>query len=208
MEEVANLLQSMVQSFGFWGAVAVIVIMVITQLVKWPLKSKAEKWADAAKIDKKAVTVWFVFIPIVISLIVTFVFYSWRSLDWKFSEFSWSSYFSIASVFSSVSVALYETIDAFVKAKLAKEKKAIASASGSTEVEALTATEISKAYAKVKETAKAEKKAAKAVAAKEKKAKEIKELEAKLALLKGEGSKTVSSDGKAASAETAVVKIN
>ena len=186
MEEVAKLLQSVVQSYGFWGAVAVIVISVVTQLVKWPLKNKAEEWADKAKIDKKAVTVWFVFIPIVVSLIVTFVFYSWRMVKWDFAQFSWATYFSIASVFSALSIALYEAVDAFVKAKLAKEKKAIAEATGSAEVEALSPAQITDAYSKLKATAKASKKLAKENAKKEKKAKEIADLKAQLAKLEKE----------------------
>lgn len=193
MEEVAKLLQSVVQSYGFWGAVAVIVIMIVTQLVKWPLKKKAEEWAEKANIDKKAVTVWFVFIPVLVSLIVTFVFYSWRGVGWDYSQFSWASYFSQASVLSSVSVALYEAIDACVKAKLAKEKKAIAQASGSAEVESLSASQIVSAYSKVKASSKAAKKAAKENAKVVAKAKKIESLKAELAELESNGSEKATS---------------
>jgi hypothetical protein len=210
MEEVAKLLQSVVESYGFWGAIAVIVIMVATQLIKWPLKKKAEAWAGEAKVDKKAITAWFVFIPIVCSLIVTFIFYAWRSLSWDFSKFSWSSYFSISSVLASVSVALYEAIDAFVKAKLAKEKKAIAEATGSKEVETLSASQISKAYSDVKAATKLAKKQAKEVAEKKEKAKKIEELESELAKLKSDESSTVvvASATKAEAVQSSVVKIN
>jgi hypothetical protein len=195
MDNIVQTLSDISSSYGFWGCVAVIVIMAASQGIKIPLKNWAESWSAKAGVDKKAITAYFVFIPVAVSLAVSLVLYLWRSLGWDVSQFDWGFYLGLSSVLSAASVSLYEAIDGFVKMKLAKEQKALSVATGSAEVAAMKPAEVAKAYSTYKATVRAAKKEAKAKAKAERaeaaKAEEAKSVEqeieaeeAKLAALK------------------------
>ncbi len=174
MEQTIKILEDVTKSFGFVGAVCVILILAISQIIKIPLKNKADEWSSATGIDKKVITCWFVFIPIIISLIVTFIFYSWRIINWNYEKFSWGGYISQAGVFSAISTTLYEAIDAFIKAKLAKEAKRLGVETSQTNL-----SKIRVAYSKMKKEEKNQKKALKAKAKEEAKAKKLAEVKFK-----------------------------
>lgn len=124
MEEVAKFLEEVMRSFGFWGVINVLIISIIAQLVKIPLKKYAEKWSHQNKTEKSVITKYFAFLPYVFSLIATFIFYSWKELGWDMESFSWTTYLSEVVTFGSLAVALYEIISLVKKSIVAKAANA------------------------------------------------------------------------------------
>lgn len=176
MEEISEFFKSVMSSYGFWGCAVVIIVTIIAQLVKKPLKNIMEKQASKTGTDKKVLTCWLSFLPLAISLIVTFVFYSWRELNWCYSSFSWYKYLSEASVFAGLSTALYELIDAFVKAQISKAITAI----GDEYTKEMTASEVLSKYKDIKKATKQAEKEAKVETQKAELESQIKELQDKL----------------------------
>lgn len=113
MEQFIEFFTNIMNTYGFWGCIIVIIVSILSQLVKLPLKKIiTKKYGD----NKKIITCWFSFLPIILSLGITFVFYSWRDLNWQFELFNWSTYITHSVVYGGLSTALYEMIDGFVKA--------------------------------------------------------------------------------------------
>ena len=65
-------------SYGFYGIIIIIGVLICTQLTKWPIKKWAESYALENKLDvengKKIVTRWLMIVPYVYSFIFTFIY--------------------------------------------------------------------------------------------------------------------------------------
>lgn len=176
MEQISKFFQDIMSSYGFWGCVVVVIVTIISQFIKLPLKKIIENHTNKMGTDKKVLTCWLSFLPLVVSLIVTFVFYSWRMIKWDFSLFVWYEYFSEVAVFAGLSTALYELIDGFAKAQVSKAISAI----GDDYLKGMTASEVMQKYRELKQTQKEEKKEAKVEEKKNELQTQIKELQNKL----------------------------
>lgn len=122
MEEIANILQNVMASYGFWGCVFVVCILIASQLIKWPLKKIAIKFTETKGKDKVSITAWFYFLPVALSFVFTFVFYSWKYIGWNMESFDWGKYFSLVTALASIAEALYSGIEIFWKKWLAYYK--------------------------------------------------------------------------------------
>lgn len=115
MNDLVNTLEAILQSKGFAYSLAVLLTVIITELVKKPLKRKATEKATAEKIPKEQLTFWLMFIPMGLSLVFTFIYYSWIDCGWDFSTFSYAGYFSEASAFYVASEGLYVVFENIIK---------------------------------------------------------------------------------------------
>jgi hypothetical protein len=164
MQELLNIVTNLVKTYGYWVAIDIGVVAVATELIKIPLKSKIEAWAVSTHNDKAALTCWLMFLPMAVALVVNFVFYAWRTCQWHFASWDIKEYSASTVTVYGASVALYESVSVWAKKVLSGQKKAIAAATGSKEVDALTLTQIRAAYKAVKAESKAKAKQAKAEA--------------------------------------------
>lgn len=165
MEEVARFFEGVMRSFGFWGCVIVLIVTIAAELIKIPLKELAEKWSKENKTEKSVITKYFAFLPYVLSLIATFIFYSWKELGWNMEEFSWTTYFSEVITFGSLAVALYEILSLVKKSIVAKAANATGLDTSTT-----STSDIMAAYNQLKNAKKTAKRAESNVADKKSKA--------------------------------------
>lgn len=115
MNDFINTLQSVLESKGFIYSVAVLLTVIITEIVKKPLKRKI--LFATAKENKPANTLTFYlsFIPLGIGVVFIFIYYSWIDISWNFSSFSYASFFSELGTFYAMSQGVYIMLENVVK---------------------------------------------------------------------------------------------
>lgn len=148
-------------TYGFYGLVIIIAVMICTQLTKWPIKKWAESYALENKLDvdngKKIVTRWLMIVPFVYSFIFTFIYVLGHDFSWNVEAVNWFTVAQYTIAYATIAIAVFEAVKAFVTGN--KEK----SFSLGTDEEAVQKRLEEKAEKKkAKEEAKAEKKKAKA----------------------------------------------
>jgi hypothetical protein len=190
MNDIVNYISNLIATIGWYNFLAVVVVFALTEAVKYPLKDKMEQLAAKTNQDKAVYTAYLVFLPMVVSAVVGLLWYMWRTCRWNPSKFLGKEWVIYCGVLYGQALGFYEFVSVWVKKVLSKEKKAIAAATGSKEVDALSLTQIRVAYKAVKaadKQAKAKQKAeAKAKAEQEAKANEAKQKADKIAELEKE----------------------
>lgn len=149
-------------SYGFYGIIIIIGVLICTQLTKWPIKKWAEGYALENNLDvengKKIVTRWLMIVPYVYSFIFTFIYVLGHDFAWNVEAVNWFTVAQYTIAYATIAIAIFEAVKAFVTGN--KEKT---TSLGGTDTEAVQKRiEEKEAKKKAKEEAKAEKAKAKA----------------------------------------------
>jgi uncharacterized membrane protein len=171
MQELIEVCKRLIETLGWYGFLAAFLVFLITEVSKYPIKDRMEKIAAKAGKDKASFTAYLVFLPMLVALAVGFMFYLWRTCGWDFHLFDGKAYLTFCGVIYGSAVGLYEFISVWYKKILSDEKKAIAKATGSAQVDTLSISQIRSAYKAVKAADKQAKAQAKAHAKAEAEAK-------------------------------------
>lgn len=198
--------------YGLGGVIAAVVVVVITGLLKSPLKKAMVSKAEEKGVDKEIFTLWLAFIPIILSVVGAMVNVSFVN-GWAnpfLGGFDWKATLIEAIAIWGVSVAFYENGSLFLKAFGGVKSNSSSSSSSSSATvtvasEATTSTTESKAVTKAKATV--EKLSNKLVAAQDKLvAKQTEEKEKTAAKLEAEAEAKRVALEKAAAKEAAKLK--
>lgn len=117
-------IKSLIVDYGIINVVIMALTILITNLIKKPIKDKANKLTDAAKtllgvdLDKSVITSNIVYIPIGISFILYFI-YTIITENFVFANLDWASIVSNSLVYGMLSVSLFE----IAKSKLKSYKE-------------------------------------------------------------------------------------
>lgn len=187
-------------NYGIGGLIIIAVAFGLTQLIKVPIKKKAEAWAEKNGVDKSVITKWLFILPFVLAFIGSII-NVWALGGWGryvlSPEFDWTAVITETLACSGLAGSIFGIASDFQKASTSKkiaelttENSKVAEARVTIASETATASEKAKAE---KEAAKAklraDKLAKKQADLKAKQEAEVKKLEAQIAKLKGTDSK-------------------
>lgn len=156
-------------SYGWSSIVVAIITIILTGLVKSPIKSKMIERATKLGIDKKVFTAWLAFIPLVIAFIGSIVNIGLINGFKTSSSDYWVSVLTETFAVWSISVAFYENGVNFLKAVIGKTQTPSSSENKTLVAPKKKLTKVEKLQAKIdsinaKEQAKKEKEAEEAQA--------------------------------------------
>lgn len=187
MDQFTDALQSILNSKGFLYSLMVLLIVVLTEVIKSPVKKRIEAYAKETSKPKQKLTFYFALLPLALAVIFVFIYYSWKNIGWDYSKFSYAGYFAEVGTFYVASEGLYVIVETIVK----KIKSGVVSSIG--DPTGLSFFEVVKKYNKAQKDEKAQAKVRKAEARNrrisEAKAKRIEELKRELEGLQTEEEK-------------------
>ncbi len=183
-------------NYGIGGLIIIVFAFGLTQLIKIPIKKKAEAWAEKNGVDKSVITKWLFILPFVLAFIGSII-NVWALGGWGryilSPKFDWTTVITETLACSGLAGSIFGIASDFQKADISKKIAELTTENSKVaEARATIASETASASQK----AKAEKEAAKAKLRADKLAKkqeelkakqdaEVKKLEAQIAKLKG-----------------------
>lgn len=187
-------------NYGIGGLIIIVFAFGLTQLIKIPIKKKAEAWAEKNGVDKSVITKWLFILPFVLAFIGSII-NVWALGGWGryilSPKFDWTTVITETLACSGLAGSIFGIASDFQKADISKKIAELTTENSKVaEARATIASETASASQK----AKAEKEAAKAKLRADKLAKkqeelkakqdaEVKKLEAQIAKLKGTDTK-------------------
>lgn len=171
-EAMADKIADFFTKYGFYGALIVILVIVLTALVKWPIKKAAVKWAvkkDLGEKGKKKITQWLSLVPFVFSFIFSLLLVLWQQCSWNIQVIDWYEVAGYCVTYGTAAIATFDVVKGFAEGFAARSNKATESVS-SVEHEVVEEPEVVISDEE-KEKAKAEEKAKKLADKEAKKAK-------------------------------------
>lgn len=122
--------------WGFWQLLSIMVIVLLTMILKQPIKKAAERYQERTGVDKSVITWVISIIPFVLGFGAAFIL-ELVSLSWDVNLVDWASVTKQASVLSTAAMGLFEMIkkwaEAFTAKKIAAAVEKIATASAKPE---------------------------------------------------------------------------
>lgn len=116
-EAMAEKIGNFFSTYGLAGSVIIILVMVLTQLLKWPIKKAAIKWAEKNGLpeeSKKRITQWVALIPFVLSFLFSFLYVIWFQAHWDVNAIDWFDVGKFTVSYASVAIATFDIIKGFV----------------------------------------------------------------------------------------------
>jgi len=111
-------------NYGLGGLIIAIITIILTGLIKSPIKKKLEEKAEKIGLDKSVYTKWLSFLPLVIAFIGCIINVSacnnWAN-PFITGAFDWKICLSETVAVWGLSVAFYETGDNFLKSIISKK---------------------------------------------------------------------------------------
>lgn len=111
--------------YYIWEIVIMLIALGLTMLIKLPIKNKAVKLEEKYGVDKSILTWTIAFIPYVLTAIMVFVLY-WYKSNWalKFDSLEWSQMISEIGIIGSGAIGIYEAVKKIIQgSKAIAEKK-------------------------------------------------------------------------------------
>lgn len=178
--------------YGIGGLLIIVIAFGLTQIIKAPIKKKAEAWANKNGVDKSVITKWLFVLPFVLAFIGSII-NVWALGGWGryvlSPEFDWTAVITETLACSGLAGSIFGIATDFQKASTSKkiaelttENSKVAEARATIASETATAADKAKAE---KEAIKSDKLAKKQEELKAKQDAEVKKLEAQNAKLKG-----------------------
>jgi len=121
-----NWIKSLITEYGGINVLIMALTIILTNLIKKPIKNKADKITEFAKtilgveLDKSAITSNIVFIPIGIAFILYFG-YTVIITRFDFTIIEWSALLSNSLVYGMLSVSLFDIVKAKLNAYKSKD---------------------------------------------------------------------------------------
>lgn len=182
--------------YGIGGLLIIVIAFGLTQIIKAPIKKKAEAWANKNGVDKSVITKWLFVLPFVLAFIGSII-NVWALGGWGryvlSPEFDWTAVITETLSCSGLAGSIFGIATDFQKASTSKkiaelttENSKVAEARATIASETATAADKAKAEKEaIKSKLRAEKLAKKQEELKAKQDAEVKKLEAQIAKLKG-----------------------
>lgn len=182
--------------YGIGGLLIIVIAFGLTQIIKAPIKKKAEAWANKNGVDKSVITKWLFVLPFVLAFIGSII-NVWALGGWGryvlSPEFDWTAVITETLACSGLAGSIFGIATDFQKASTSKkiaelttENSKVAEARATIASETATAADKAKAEKEaIKSKLRADKLAKKQEKLKAKQDAEVKKLEAQIAKLKG-----------------------
>lgn len=182
--------------YGIGGLLIIVIAFGLTQIIKAPIKKKAEAWANKNGVDKSVITKWLFVLPFVLAFIGSII-NVWALGGWGryvlSPEFDWTTVITETLACSGLAGSIFGIATDFQKASTSKkiaelttENSKVAEARATIASETATAADKAKAEKEaIKSKLRADKLAKKQEELKAKQDAEVKKLEAQIAKLKG-----------------------
>lgn len=182
--------------YGIGGLLIIVIAFGLTQIIKAPIKKKAEAWANKNGVDKSVITKWLFVLPFVLAFIGSII-NVWALGGWGryvlSPEFGWTAVITETLACSGLAGSIFGIATDFQKASTSKkiaelttENSKVAEARATIASETATAADKAKAEKEaIKSKLRADKLAKKQEELKAKQDAEVKKLEAQIAKLKG-----------------------
>lgn len=182
--------------YGIGGLLIIVIAFGLTQIIKAPIKKKAEAWANKNGVDKSVITKWLFVLPFVLAFIGSII-NVWALGGWGryvlSLEFDWTAVITETLACSGLAGSIFGIATDFQKASTSKkiaelttENSKVAEARATIASETATAADKAKAEKEaIKSKLRADKLAKKQEELKAKQDAEVKKLEAQIAKLKG-----------------------
>ena len=113
-------------TYGLAGSVIIILVIILTQLLKLPIKKAAVKWAEANGYDetgKKRITQWVALIPFVLAFIFSFFYVVWFQAKWNVDAIDWFDVGKYTVSYATVAIAAFDVVKGFVEAYALKKNQ-------------------------------------------------------------------------------------
>lgn len=182
--------------YGIGGLLIIVIAFGLTQIIKAPIKKKAEAWANKNGVDKSVITKWLFVLPFVLAFIGSII-NVWALGGWGryilSPKFDWTAVIAETLACSGLAGSIFGIATDFQKASTSKkiaelttENSKVAEARATIASETATAADKAKAEKEaIKSKLRAEKLAKKQAELKAKQDAEVAKLEAQIAKLKG-----------------------
>lgn len=183
-------------NYGIGGLIIIVFAFGLTQLIKIPIKKKAEAWAEKNGVDKSVITKWLFILPFVLAFIGSII-NVWALGGWGryilSPKFDWTTVITETLACSGLAGSIFGIASDFQKADISKkiaelttENSKVAEARATIASETASASQKAKAEKEAAKTKlRADKLAKKQEELKAKQDAEVKKLEAQIAKLKG-----------------------
>ncbi len=123
MNEDINIIIDFFSRFYVWELLIIVIAILLTQLIKIPIKLKAEKLEEKYKVDKSMLTQITIILPYTLCAIMVF-FLSWYKSGWTLDTLDWRAIILEIAALGSGSIGIYELFKKIIKgASAIKEKK-------------------------------------------------------------------------------------
>ena len=123
--ETLKTITEFLSKYYIWEIVIMLLALGLTMAIKIPIKKQAVKLEEKYGVDKSILTWTIAFIPYILTAIMVFVLY-WYKSNWalKFDSLEWSSMLSEIGIIGSGAIGIYEAVKKLVQgSKAIKEKK-------------------------------------------------------------------------------------
>lgn len=112
-----------ISKYGLGDAIVIVAIIILTWIIKGPIKKAGLRYAEKYSVDKSAVTWVISLIPYALALIAAFVISLWEN-KWDISKVDWATVVKQMAVLAGASQGVYETINVTWKGAQARKEKA------------------------------------------------------------------------------------
>lgn len=108
-------------NYSFLEICLFLCVILLTELVKWPIKVAAEKYEEKTGISKSRITWVLPFLPFIFCVIYSII-YNGIQCGWDTDVMSWLDIIKQAIILSTTTIGFYEVGKKFVEAIIAKDK--------------------------------------------------------------------------------------
>lgn len=119
-ENIIQAISSFLSKWGFWQLVAIVSIVVLTLIVKIPIKKGAEKYQAKTGVDKSAITWVITLIPFVFAFVAALLL-DLLTKSWDVDLIDWAEVVKQCSVLGTASIGLFEAVKKYGEAFAAKK---------------------------------------------------------------------------------------
>ena len=114
--EIAEILSE----WGFWQLLAITMIILLTAILKIPIKRAAIKYQEQTGIDKSVITWVISILPFIFAFGVSLVLELW-SLNWNPDNIKWAEVIKQTSMLGTASMGAFELVKKYAQAATAKD---------------------------------------------------------------------------------------
>lgn len=122
-ENILNQISDFLSKWGFWQLIAIVLIVILTLVIKIPIKKAAEKYQAKTGIDKSVITWTISVIPFALAFVAALVLDLWGRA-WDVNAIEWPTVVKQASVLGGASIGVFEAFKKWAEALTAKKTAA------------------------------------------------------------------------------------
>ena len=120
MESVVNSIKSLFENYGFRAASVVVATVIVVNVIKKPIVSKAERVAEKSGVDKSVITKYITVLPVAVAFVIEF-FVSLVTGGFDVFTIDYAAVLSRAVLYGALAVATYESVKKQMEAYAAKK---------------------------------------------------------------------------------------